>query len=588
MKHLGREMSDHLQQLREKMSNAGVDFYYVPAADAHRNEYVPACWQRRTWISNFTGSAGDALIGLEQAYLWTDGRYFLQAEQELDSQYFQLMKQQQNTPPIHEWLKTHAAGKTCAVDAKLITMTKAEKWQNTLNENGGELQLINTNWIDNIWQDQPSIPNQPIEILDLKYTGQTTQDKIIHLRSALKSQQADAQVITRLDAIAWLFNLRGKDIDYNPLAISYAIVTQDTAMLFIDPKKTTTAHCDYFEKNNISLHTYENFQSSLNTLKDTVLLDPASTSSWTAAQLTNAKIIQAQSPITLMKAIKNKTELAGMREAHRLDAIAVIRFLHWLEKNWQTGVTELSAADKLAEFRRSEPRCVDLSFPTISGFASNGAIIHYAANEASNKTINDTALYLLDSGGQYREGTTDITRTVHLGEPTDEEKRHYTLVLKGHIQLRHAIFPKGTTGEALDPIARGPIQAAGYDYGHGTGHGVGCYLCVHEGPQAISPSKTGVALEAGMIVSNEPGLYFENRYGIRVENLCEITATNSGHLTLADLTLVPHARKLIDIRMLNDEEIKWINTYHQQIYHALRENLPDDVRDWLEISTASL
>lgn len=588
-------MSDRLQQCRQKMADAKVDFYYVPAADAHRNEYVPACWQRRAWISGFTGSAGDILIDIDQAHLWTDGRYFLQAKHQLDSQYFQLIKQLPDTPPIDEWLKTHAAGKIVAVDPKLITMQQAEKWQAALESIGGKLIAIDKNWIDELWADQPAIPRQPIEILDTRYTGQDASEKLVTYRTALAKNGSDAEVLTRLDAIAWLFNIRGKDIDYNPVTISYAIVTQVSATLFIDSQKIPNAARAYFDQHHIQIRDYDDFQSALNTLKTTITLDPAGTSWRTQQQLKQAKVLIGPSPITLMKACKNDTEQQGMREAHRIDAIAMIKFLHWLEHHWQGGLTEISAADKLEQYRREDPRCQDLSFSTISGFASNGAIIHYCADEASNKTIDDTALYLLDSGGQYREGTTDITRTLHLGNPTDKEKNHYTLVLKGHIHLRHAVFPEGTTGEQLDPIARTPIQKAGYDYSHGTGHGVGCYLCVHEGPQAISPRKTGVALKPGMVMSNEPGLYLEGEYGIRIENVCLITKTESPeanaaipYYTLEDLTLVPYARHLIDTSKLSDEEIEWINEYHQHIYHSLREGLPSDVRDWLKEATKPL
>ena len=585
-------MNPQLQQLRAKMTEAGADFYYVPAADAHRNEYVPACWQRRAWISQFSGSAGDALVGLNQAYLWTDGRYFLQAEQQLDPKFFQLMKQQQGTPPIDVWLKENSAGKTCAVDPKVLTMAQAEKWQSALSEVDGKLLAVDNNWIDAIWQDQPAIPKKRIEILDKRYTGLNASKKLHAYRKALTDNGADAEVLTRLDAIAWLFNFRGKDIDYNPLAICYAIVTQGTATLFIDPEKLNDVDRIHFQQHKIDVRAYDDFQTALHELNGSVLLDPNGTSWWTEQQLKKANIVTARSPITLMKAIKNNTEQLGMREAHRIDAIAMVKFLYWLEQHWKDGLTEISASDRLEQFRRQDPRCQDLSFSTISGFASNGAIIHYFPTPETDKKIDDSALYLLDSGGQYREGTTDVTRTVHLGNPTEEEKRHYTLVLKGHLRLRRAVFPEGTFGEKLDPIARGPLQKAGYDYKHGTGHGVGCYLCVHEGPQMISPRESNVPLQPGMTISNEPGLYFEGQYGIRIENVCLIVKTDSPkanpnvpYYTLEDLTLVPYSRRLILKSELSNEEIQWINLYHQQIYTTLREDLSNDERNWLKAAT---
>ena len=578
------------------MAEASVDFYYVPAADAHRNEYVPDCWQRRAWISGFTGSAGDALIGMDHAYLWTDGRYFLQAGLQLDPNDFELMKQEQGTPSLNEWMKSNGAGKTYAVDPKVMTMAQAIGWQVTLDDVGGKLMAVDTNWIDAIWEDQPDLPRTPVEILDKRYTGLDAHEKLTQYRKALADNGDEAEVLTRLDAIAWLFNIRGKDVAYNPLAISYAIVTQTTATLFIDPEKIPVDERDYFKQYNIDTRPYENFQSALNQLTEKTWLDPNGTSWWIQQQLAHvSSILACPSPITLMKACKNETEQAGMREAHRIDAIAMVKFLHWLEHHWQNGLTEISAANRLEKFRRADSRCQDLSFSTISGFASNGAIIHYFAAEETNKTIDGSALYLLDSGGQYREGTTDITRTIHLGEPTKEEKRHYTLVLKGHLQLRHAVFPEGTPGEQLDPYARKPIQAAGYDYGHGTGHGVGCYLCVHEGPHMISPRKTGVPLQAGMAVSNEPGLYFEGQYGIRIENVCLVVPTespaanpNKPYHTLEDLTLVPYARKLIDTAELSEQEIEWVDHYHQQIYETLKDDLLEDVHNWLKKATKPL
>lgn len=580
-------VKEHLTLLRQKMADANVDFYYVPSADAHQNEYVPECWQRRAWITGFTGSAGDALIGMDQAYLWTDGRYFLQAELQLDPECFQLMKQQPGTPPIDEWLKTYAAGKKLAVDAKVMTMQKAEKWQTAIESVDGKLITFDDNWIDALWETQPSIPRKSIEILDIRYTGLDTTEKLAALRIALAEEGAKAEVLTRLDAIAWLFNLRGKDIDYNPLTISYAIVTQESATLFIDLQKISDADREYFSKRDITIQPYESFASALQSLKENVWLDSQGTSCWTAQQLKEASILTGPSPITIMKACKNTIEQAGMREAHRIDAIAMIKFLHWLDEHWKDGLTETRAASQLEQFRREDPRCQDLSFNTISAFASNGAIIHYSATDATDKTINDTALYLLDSGGQYREGTTDITRTLHLGEPTAEEKHHFTLVLKGHLNLRHAIFPEGTTGEQLDPLARAAIKEAGYDYSHGTGHGVGCYLCVHEGPQMISPRKTGVALQPGMAISNEPGLYFEGKYGIRIENVCLIIKSGP-HYTMEDLTLVPYARNLIHTSELSQEEIQWINTYHQKIYDTLQKDLPSKTKNWLKKATIPL
>lgn len=579
-----------LKQLRDRMADAKLDYYYVPHADAHRNEYVPDCWQRRAWITGFTGSAGEALIGKEQAYLWTDGRYFLQAEQQLDPRYFQLMKQQPGTPSIDQWLITQGSSLRIGIDPTLLTVKQYQTWETALQQTHSQLISIEENWIDVLWEDQPPLPITPILLLDIRYTGRNTTDKLKDLRKALNDHRADATVITRLDAIAWLFNIRGNDIQYNPLTLCYAIVTQNDATLFIHPQKISENDRSYFQSCGITLADYDDFAQALQRLEKSVLLDPNSNSWWTKEQLKKAKIIFATCPITLMKALKNPTEQNGMREAHRIDGIAMTKFLCWIETHWQNGVTEISAAQQLELFRREDKRCRDLSFSTISGFASNGAIIHYTPEAHTNKTIDDSALYLIDSGGQYFEGTTDVTRTIHLGQPTVEEKIHYTRVLKGHIALRHTKFPAGTFGEQVDGFARRFLWEAGFDYAHGTGHGVGCYLCVHEGPQVISPRTSSVPLQAGMTVSNEPGLYLKDRYGIRIENVCLVCTDDADphFYTFEDLTLVPYARNLIDTNLLNAEEIRWIDTYHQQIYQRLTPELSKDVAQWLKEATTPL
>ena len=589
-------ITEKLSRLRQLMAKHGIDFYFAPSKDAHNNEYVPNCWQRRAWISGFNGSAGDALIGLDSAYLWTDSRYFLQAEQQLDPKCFQLMKLGQ-APAIEDWLAMHGKNKICGVDPQLISDSQAHHWQQTLEKVNGKLLSIDQNLIDLIWEDRPPIPLEPLRQYPIEYAGETAKNKISRLQNALTAHGADAHVITLLDAIAWLFNIRGSDVEFNPLAISYAMITRDSATLFINPDKVNTGNQLYLQSQEIHLKPYDSFQQVLNQLKGKVWIDSHSASWWVTQQLKNAAIYQALSPIQLMKACKNSTEIVGMHEAHRLDGLAMIKFLHWLESTWPTGVTEMSAADELENFRKQNPQCLDLSFSTISGFASNGAIVHYRSTPATNRHIDDSNLYLIDSGGQYWYGTTDITRTIHLGTPTPEQKLHYTLVLKGHLALRHTLFPAETCGEHLDAIARRPLWQAGLNYGHGTGHGVGCYLCVHEGPQRISPGYSKVALEPGMIVSNEPGVYFAGEYGIRIENLCLISEAiphiESGphdgpFYTFIDLTKVPYARNLIDLSLLSPQEIQWIDEYHREIYELYIDDLNDDQRDWLALATAPL
>ncbi len=589
---------EKLKNLRHRMSEKSVDFYYVPTRDDHNNEYVPAHWQRREWLTHFTGSYGEALVGLENAFLWTDPRYYLQAEQELEGSEFQLMKQLQGvSAPVSAWLGDHAFNATVGVDPKVISISQRRQWSATLSRVHGLLTAIPENWIDQIWKDRPSLQLEKIRILDEKYAGFSAEEKLARVRLAMKEAAADALVISQLDEIAWLFNIRGNDIPYNPLVISYAIVTLQDAFLFVHLACVTQTDLSYFVKQNITVLPYEQFSDALQKLENAVWVDPNTTSWWVELQLDRAFLIEKPSPILLMKAIKNKTELAGAREAHRIDAIAVVKFLQWIENHWRDGVDEISASDQLEKCRREDKRCLDLSFPTICGFADHGAIVHYHAMKKTCHTITDREMLLVDSGAQYFEGTTDITRTIHLGTPTADQKKHYTLVLKGHLALRHLPFPDGACGEHINPIARLPLWESGMDFGHGTGHGVGAYLCVHEGPQRIAYGATGVALKPGMIVSNEPGLYLTGKYGIRIENLCEIiekipakdSLTGNGPFySMADLTMVPYARKLIDVNLLSTREIQWVNDYHQKIFELLSNDLSEDVREWLKLETNPL
>ncbi|MDP1573920.1 MAG: aminopeptidase P family protein [Coxiellaceae bacterium] len=589
---------EKLSALRKHMSQFGVDFYFVPTRDDHNNEYVPAHWQRREWLTDFTGSYGEALVGFENAYLWTDPRYFLQAEKELDTSAFQLMKQLQGvSAPVSAWLADNAMNTTVGVDPRVMSIAQERQWSQVLSRINGVLKPISENWIDAIWENPPALVHKPIHTVDTQYTGFSATEKLALVRDAMGKVSAEILVLTQLDEIAWLFNIRGDDIPYNPLCISYAIITDQDAFLFLHKNAGLPEHIAYFSEHHITLQLYSDFEKALQALRGRVWVDPATASWWVELQLQATTLIEKTSPIVMMKAIKNKVELAGMREAHRLDAIAMVKFLHWIENHWRDGVDEISAADQLERFRREDTRCKELSFPTICGFADHGAIVHYRAEESSKHKISNQDMLLVDSGAQYFEGTTDITRTIHLGEPTQDQKKHFTLVLKGHLALRHLLFPEGACGEHINPIARMPLWNAALDFGHGTGHGVGCYLCVHEGPQRIAYGATGVALKPGMVVSNEPGLYFTGKYGIRIENLCEIVEKVSAEKSLSgngpfygmdDLTMVPYARNLIDKALLSEQEIAQVNTYHQRIYALLENALSPDVAMWLKAATLPL
>lgn len=586
--------STRLTALRNLMAKHGVDFYLVPSIDAHNSEYVPECWQRRTWISGFDGSAGEALIGLDCAYLSTDGRYFLQAEQQLDDNLFVLLRQSGFVPETETWLRANATGKKLAIDARLVNIMRFRQLSNLMQSINGELIVINDNLVDLARIECNEIatePKEPIFTLDLTYTGMTTIDKLTWLKRELANRGVDSIALNVLDEIAWLFNLRGNDIEYNPFAISYAIINVNSnPQLFIDPSKISASVAKEFSEYGIVLCAYTEFGTYLSALSGNVMLDENTASQWMQQQLTKANVVYDKSPIVLKKAQKNPTEIDGMRISHRKDAVAMVQFLTWLENHW-TGEDEISVANKLAEFRAQQNNFYGLSFATISGYSGNGAIIHYRATPATCKQLGNDSLFLLDSGAQYLEGTTDITRTLHLGTPTDEERRNYTLVLKGHLALSRAVFPTGTRGEHLDILARAPLYSHYLNYRHGTGHGVGCFLGVHEGPQRISPAASTVALEHGMVVSNEPGVYFTDRYGIRIENLCLVnkvvtaTAQDSEYgpfYEFEDLTLVPYCKRLIDVELLSLDDKQQIRTYYAKIRELILPKLSGIEQEWLE------
>lgn len=588
-------IQEKLTQLRALMKERGLDFYYVPSADEHNNEYVPEPWQRRAWISGFTGSAGNALIGLKHAYLWTDSRYFLQAEDELDSGHFELMRQLPGNPRPDEWLLLQGSSLKVGFDPKTLSIAEFQRIQNTLVEKNSQLIPVLDNLIDCIWSDQPVLKTHPIELYPLQYSGEATDSKMKRLSEMLEHLGVRNHVLSALDAIAWLFNIRGKDIQFNPLVIAYAIINEE-ATVYLDTQVLSEENRRYFSEHHIHVKPYFEFFADLKILNGKTLVDPKLSSFLIYQALMPSDVVLEASPITLMKACKNSVEQDGMREAHRRDALAMCQFLYWLENNWSQE-TEISAAEKINALRRADEYCQDLSFTTISGYGDHGAIVHYSVDEKSNRPLSDDSLYLVDSGGQYWQGTTDITRTLHFGKPTKTQKKHYTLVLKGHLALGHARFPAGTKGEQLDVLAHYSLWQEGLDFSHGTGHGVGCYLCVHEGPQSISPYPSGVPLQPGMAVSNEPGLYCRGEYGIRIENVCLITEAISseqsltGHgpfYELSDLTLVPYEKRLIDETYLSDQEIKWINDYHAKIFKILAPHLDKDVVEWLRQKTSPL
>lgn len=571
------------------MQAAGVDAYWVPSTDVHANEYVPACWQRRAWISGFTGSAGDVLVTLEAAYLWVDGRYTLAAEAAVDSDSWHIMGPHSVYPRVWDYLIDQAVPMRLGVDPELLSMQAAGRFESLLADAGGECVPLEANLVDALWVDQPPVPATPIIGLDISATGRSVADKMDAARDHLLAQSADYWVLTALDEIAWLFNLRANDIEHTPVAIAFAVISADAAHLFL-AETALTPEAKALLPSTVTTHAYLEFWSYISGLAGRVLCEKSKLA-WRVQLSSPVSVHWVESNfITQQKAIKNQVELAGIHSAHQHDGVAVVRFMAWLVAHAPSGVTEIEASDQLARYRLAHPSCRDLSFPTISAFGEHGAIVHYQASVASNVLIGDQALYLFDSGGQYVGGTTDITRTMHLGQPTAEEKRYYTLVLKGHLALSRAVFPAGTTGHQLDALARMFLWECGLDYAHGTGHGVGHYLSVHEGPQSISPVARDVALVPGMVLSNEPGYYEAGVGGIRIENLCCVVESEvaPGFYAFDTLTWVPYEKKLIDCALLTAQERAQIDAYHAAVRAQLGPALVGSDYDFLIHNTAPL
>lgn len=585
-------IKDRLAALRNLMKKEGLDYYLIPSRDAHNSEYVPDCWKHREWISNFSGSAGVAVIGLEKSWLMTDSRYFIQAKRELDPSLFELVRQVDASTRLTEWVRRHCAGSAVGVDPKTISPSEAVSLKKVLSDSGGQLVTRAGDLCGSVrsqFHDRSELPASEAFLWSEDYAGLSAREKISQLRSSSEMAGAKTLILTALDELAWLLNIRGKDIDFNPLVISYGILSAAEMLWFVDEKKCPEALRDHLKHQGVTLRPYESFPEAVRQLKGPVCHDAHSSSQWIRELLSDkSKEYLIASPVALLKARKNETEIKGMIRAHEQDAVALIRFLHWLDLHKADAGTELTLMSRLEAFRRECQDYAGPSFTTISAFAENAAICHYHASEENHRAVDDSSLYLLDSGGQYPYGTTDVTRTIHLGTPDAAQRRYYTLVLKGHLALGHAVFPKGTCGEQLDVLARQFLWREHLNYGHGTGHGVGCYLCVHEGPQRISAASGSVPLEEGMVVSNEPGFYAEDRYGIRIENLCYVTVSEekeSGEepfLRLMDLTLVPYARNLIDLSLLTPDEIFQVDCYHSSVLKRIGPCLEGTSLDWLE------
>ena len=588
-----------LARLRDAMREHEVAAYLVPSSDPHQSEYVPEHWARRAWASGFTGSAGDLVVGLEGGGLWTDGRYHLQARQQLRGTGIRLFPVgEKGVPTIEEHLaKTLPRKSAVGVDPAVVGMRRARRVVEALAPAGVTLEPIDENLVDVVRGPVPRRRARARVVpLPTRFAGETSASKLRRVRRAMRERGADALVVTTLDAIAWLFNVRGSDVAYNPVVIAYAVVTADEAVLHVDRGKldpSAKAHL----KRTARVEPYAAIRRTLRGLarrRAAVWIDPDTTSLLCGRLLDGAKPVFAPSPIPRMKARKNDVELAGIRAAHRRDGAAMVRFLHWLERSVPAGgITEMSAAARLEGFRREGEHFQGLSFPTIAGYADHGAIIHYSVDEASDVPLHPEGLFLVDSGAHYLDGTTDITRTLLLGgRPTTAQRDCYTRVLKGHIAIATARFPAGTTGSRLDTLARAALWRSGRDYAHGTGHGVGAYLNVHEGPQSISHRSTGVPLEPGNVQSNEPGYYEPGEFGIRIENLVEVvkdeTLAPRDFLRFDTLTLCPIEKRLIAPELLSAEERGWLDAYHARVLETIGPGLDRDERTWLKGACAPL
>lgn len=593
--------ADRLSALREQLKRDRLDGFVVPLTDEHMSEYVGAYAQRLAWLTGFQGSAGSAVVLSSEAAIFTDGRYTLQVRQQVSADQWQYVPVPQVS--IAGWLGEHAPeGGRIGYDPWLHTRAWVEEARRALAEKGAELVAVDTNPVDAVWPDRPAPSDATLAVQDDAAAGRSSAAKRAEIAEWLHARKADAVVLSALDSIAWAFNIRGQDVAHTPVALAYAIVNADgTADLFVAPEKLTDAVRQHLG-NAIRVQDRAAFAPALKGFAGKrVAVDPerAVAAIFDSLDSGGAKVLSLRDPVVLAKALKNPAEIAGHKAAQARDGAALVRFLKWFEETAPAGgLTEMSAAAKLQEFREATGVLKDLSFDTISATGPNGAIPHYKVTEESSLPIESGQLYLVDSGGQYADGTTDVTRVMPVGEPTPEMKDRFTRVLKGHIGIATAIFPAGTTGAQLDSFARAPLWAVGLDYGHGTGHGVGAYLSVHEGPQRIAQPfyPGGQSLEplrAGMFLSNEPGYYKAGEYGIRIENLvlvveAAIPGAEQPMLAFETLTFAPIERRLIDPALLTSQELQWVNSYHARVMGVIGPHLGEEERQWLEAKVAPI
>lgn len=588
------EINQRLESLREVMRREHLSAFIFPSTDAHQSEYVADHWQGRAWISGFNGSAGTAVVTMKSAALWTDSRYFLAAEEQLKGTEFQLMKLKiEGTPTISEWLAQQLKGENAEVglDGMVNSYHETVGLIADLRKSGGITVRTNFDPLELIWTDRPAIPANPVEIHPMEFAGESVASKISRIRTALRQRHADGMLVSALDDIAWALNLRGTDVHCVPVFVSYLLISSQQVSLYVDPAKINDEVKAYLAENGISLYPYNKVAEGLKQYSEyNILLDGDETSYFLWKTVKCQEIIAGNSPVPAMKAQKNDREIAGFRQAMLRDGVAMVKFLRWLKPAVEAGgQTEISIDRKLTALRAEQPLFRDISFDTIAGYQAHGAIVHYEATPETDVALKPEGLILIDSGAQYQDGTTDITRTIALGPVTEEMKHVYTLVQKGHIQLELAKFPDGASGTQLDALARECMWREGYNYLHGTGHGVGSYLSVHEGPHQIRMEWKPTPLRAGMTVTDEPGLYLSGKFGVRIENTLLIkdyqTTEFGKFLQMESLTLCPIDLSPVDFSMLQTEEIEWLNDYHRDVFEKLSPYLEGDDLEWLREAT---
>lgn len=589
------EIELRLARLRELMKREHLSAFIFPSTDAHQSEYVADHWRGREWISGFNGSAGTAVVTMKSAALWTDSRYFLAAEEQLEDTEYQLMRlKMEGTPTIAEWLGKElqdVQSPEVGLDGMVNSYNYVKDLSYSLRKLGGITLRTNLDPLEQIWENRPSLPANPVEIQPLEYAGETLASKVVRIRKSLRELHADGMLVSALDDIAWTLNLRGTDVHCSPVFVSYLLIESDKVSLFVDDNKLSPEVKQYLQDNQVSLYNYNKVEKCLESYSEyNILLDGDETSYYLWKTVKCQEIVAAASPIPAMKAVKNKAEIEGYRSAMLKDGVAMVKFLKWLKPAVEAGgQTEISIDEKLTSLRAEQKLFRDISFDTIAGYAQHGAIVHYEATPETDVVLKPEGLILIDSGAQYQDGTTDITRTIALGAVSEEMKHIYTLVLKAHIQLELVKFPDGASGTQLDAVGRECMWREGYNFLHGTGHGVGSYLCVHEGPHQIRMEWMPTPLRAGMTLTDEPGLYLAGKFGVRIENtvlISDYMSTEFGKfLQIEPLTLCPIDTTPIDVDMLLPEEIDWLNAYHHSVYEKLSPFLDEEEKIWLENAT---